>query len=82
MMSEIRDRAKDKIKDKILKYHNVVLFEDEVDDLLSIPELAVVDRRTELPPILIDPKYTRVEIIRQYKEILQNKGWVKEIKND
>jgi len=50
------------------------------DQILSIEELAVVDRDAKLPAILVDPALTRVEIIRQFKEILCKDGWIKEIK--
>ena len=46
----------------------------------EIHELAVVDRSAKLPLILVDPKFTGVEIVRQYKDILLKDGWIREVK--
>lgn len=93
-MSEIRDRVIRSIRELLflntlvdIAFQGGYIIIDEVElfldyieqEFLSIPELAYVDRKAELPRFLVDPKYTGVEIIRQYKDFLRKEGWVKEV---
>lgn len=107
-MSEIRNKIKEYFKESkrtiiahsrdesmslTEKRENIELEEDHfIDQILSIPELAVVDREAELPKIIEQkPKlgtiaetlYLKQEVKLQKKaqQDMLKAGWVKEIKD-
>lgn len=95
-MSELRDRAKEKIAKKIFiqkgkeeTWDDLVpeikaFWLQDADELLTLlePELAIVDRNTK-PPTLRDESHSDEYVdghIRARKDMVK-KGWVKEIMN-
>ena len=91
MMSEIRDKAREKIKGLQLELRQTIgaprneamsvrernenkniAVDHFIDRILSTPELAIVDRKAELPDGVFD--------YEQHKRILKEAGWIKEIK--
>jgi len=96
-MSKIRDRVKEKVANvvwpnwrNLANYHQIKVFED-VDEILSIPELAIVDREAELPLTLSNEKMARAfggydfrtsdmrEVCKAEQKNMLKAGWVKEV---
>ena len=81
-MSEIRDRAKARVKGLIYTYKRVKdadLTDDLANQILSIPELAIVDKRAELPKLVSTNDMAKTgERVGRYN--LLQAGWVKEVK--
>lgn len=97
-MSEIRDKVKGKIGEVIDRYAGYSMqddpdqwMRDQLEEILSIPELAIVDRDAELPRIVSIPpnpethsqdyKDGYVDGQQVYQLIMQKVGYVKEIKD-
>ena len=91
-MSEIRDKVKQEIKLRIRQRSATDdwMLEGIVNSILSIPEIAVVDREAELPenpfpkPRLNNPSSANLARYYSYQraqqDMLEN-SWVKEIKD-
>lgn len=86
-MSEIRDRTHIKIASLMRKYFLIKTPEDITDQILSIKELAIVDREAKLPECPTKADETKdIEIhrykqgYRQAQQDMLKEGWVKEIK--
>jgi len=98
-MSEIRDKARGEIAQHIYdavfpgadwdepSEYEKEPFYDRASQLLSIPELAIVDRDAELPPIIVRDaegqsdgldEFGRGQIDGQRRML--NEGWIKEVK--
>jgi len=84
-MSEIRDRVRTQFRD-ILRQHleayqqmGLGASERAIYQILSIPELAIVDREAELPDYRMEPYEVHRTIQKAQKDMLKA-GWVKEVK--
>lgn len=84
-MSEARDKVKIKMARKMHcisqggwdaleeKYKSEAL--EVIEQILLVPELAIVDREAKLPSVTLYPT------IVCYKEALKKEGWLKEVKD-
>ena len=83
-MSRIRDRAENRIGYELgLEIQMSSGQRDRaIKRILSIPELAIVDRGAELPPLPELSKFTKTPAggYRQAQAYMLKEGWVKEIK--
>jgi len=89
-MTEIRDKVRERVA-TIIRYSlkNLILISDDdkekllqsADEILSIPELAIVDREAKLPEV--EGKYGSMTATscRNAQIDMLNAGWVKEIKD-
>ena len=93
-MSEIRDKVEKQIDEALWAYTQSSRSPSEtINQILSIPALAIVDREAELPTIPDPPIYSekpyggierrafRVGALT-YRNSIVKAGWVKEVEND
>lgn len=98
-MSEIRDKAMSQIGEILLHYFSVthpqlIHSHDDVflaDKILAISEIAIVDRKAELPKTLTNRRMTIAFggsdyrttdmrcVCREQQQAMLNAGWVKEV---
>jgi len=91
-MSGIRDR----VKKQLSWVHTEIgtpsgnqkayLSPDQIDQILSIPELAIVDRKAELPENPYNPNKrgftAQLSAYSDGQQDMLKAGWVREVKND
>lgn len=77
-MSVIRDKAVDKMLQFI---RHGYMPESIVHDILTIPELAIVDRKAELPELHGEIYEKKKIIVSEAQQDMLKAGWVKEIKD-
>ena len=83
-MSEIRDRAIHQLVNILVNYEadRDYSLSQSVDKILSIPELAVVDRKAELPAFPLATLKANQSCYEAMSEWMLKAGWVKEVKDD
>ena len=80
-MSEIRDRVGRTVAEAIVEcWDKRKLSGETARAILSIPELAVVDRKAELPDPDPHNYEGEFEAICATKDVILKEGWVKEVK--
>lgn len=81
-MSEIRDKATEQIENIYESFHGAKPSRHFADQILSIHEIAVVDRDAELPSAYEDfPTAQKPKYAPRLRWEIEQDTWVKEVKD-